>query len=189
MIRPHAVWWKFLLGAAISGGVLAGGETGGAADGLCLPPSSPPALVGVEVGPQVGQRAPDFTLPDLSGSLVQLSSFRGCPVLLDFWATWCTPCLSSVPWIETLYQKHAEQGLKVVMVNLDYHREAGARYLAAQGYSAFIALWAPFSETRAVAYRYGIVAIPHTVFIDRDGIIRFSGPPALLTEDVLAPWL
>ncbi|HEU68203.1 MAG TPA: TlpA family protein disulfide reductase [Candidatus Acetothermia bacterium] len=191
MTGAHAAWWvKLGLAAAMAAvGWMAGGGTVGTADAPCLPPATSLDLMGVEVGPYVGQRAPDFTLPDLGGTPVQLSSFRGCPVLLDFWATWCKPCLITVPEIETLRQKHARRGLKVVAVNLDYRREDGARYLAANGYTGFIALWAPFTEARAVAYLFGIQAIPHTVLIDRQGIIRFSGPPTLLTEDVIAPWL
>ncbi len=195
MTRVHVAWRaRFGLAAAVAAaGWMAWHGTGGgamwAADALCLPPATSVDPIDVEVGPHVGQRAPDFTLLDLSGIPVRLSSLRGCPVLLDFWATWCEPCLTTVPRIETLRQKHAAQGLKVVAVNLDHQREDGARFLAANGYTGFIALWAPFTEARAVAYLYGIQAIPHTVLIDRHGIIRFSGPPALLTDDVIAPWL
>ncbi|MBC7169726.1 TlpA family protein disulfide reductase [Candidatus Bipolaricaulota bacterium] len=186
------VAWGVALGLALAAsGWIAGtgGEAPSGADAICPPPASSPDLGEAEVGPQVGQRAPDFTLPDLSGTPVQFSSFCGYPVLLDFWATWCKPCLTTVPAIEALRQRYGAQGLKVVAVNLDHRREDGARFLAANGYTGFIALWAPFTEARAVAYLYGIQAIPHTVLIDRHGIIRFSGPPALLTDDVIVPWL
>lgn len=152
------------------------------------PPVSP-APLGVEVGPRVGQRAPDFSLPDLSGTPVRLASFRGCPVVLDFWATWCRPCQTSVAILETLRQKYAPRGLKVVAVSLDYRREDAVRFLEVSGYRGFIALWAPFAETRTIARLFGVEAIPRTVLLDRQGIIRFTGHPQDLTDDVLSPWL
>ena len=159
-----------------------------AAEPGCLPLSTP-SLPGIEVGRQVGQRAPDFALPDFSGVPVDLASFRGCPVILHFWASWCRPCQASVPKLEVLRQKHAATGLKVVAVSLDYRREDAARFLEANGIYGFINLWAPFTDARAVAYLFGVESIPRTVFLDRYGIIRFIGHPNQLTDDVLAPWL
>lgn len=153
------------------------------------PPVSATAVAGVEVGSRVGQRAPDFTLPDLSGAAVSLASFRGCPVLLDFWASWCRACLASVPKLEAFRQKYAPRGLKVVAVSLDYRKADAARYLEANGLRGFIALWAPFVETRAVAQLFDVHAIPRTVLLDRHGIIRFIGHPRDLTDDVLSAWL
>ncbi|QAA76181.1 MAG: hypothetical protein BIP78_0415 [Candidatus Bipolaricaulis sibiricus] len=155
-------------------------------------PSCPPVTAvgaGVEVGAKVGQRAPDFSLPDFSGAAVSLSSFRGCPVILDFWASWCRPCQASVPKLEALRQRHAATGLKVIAVSLDYRREDAARFLDSFGIHGFINLWAPFNETRAIAHQYGIESIPRTVFLDRMGVIRFIGHPDTLTDDILSPWL
>jgi len=159
-----------------------------AAEPSC-PPLSTTSLTGVEVGYQVGQRAPDFALPDLSGVPVSLFSLRGCPVILDFWASWCKPCQVSVPKLEALRQKHHASGLKVVAVSLDYRREDAARFLEAHDIRGFVNLWAPFAETRAVAHRFGIEFIPQTVLLDRQGIIRFIGHPNGLTDAILAPWL
>lgn len=159
---------------------------------LASEPSCPPVAatpLGVEVGTKVGQRAPDFALPDFSGVPVNLSSLRGCPVILDFWASWCRPCQSSVPKLEALRQRHASSGLKVVAVSLDYRREDAARFLDSFGIHGFINLWAPFTETRAIAHQYGIESIPRTVLLDRMGVIRFIGHPDTLTDDILSPWL
>lgn len=159
-----------------------------AAEPSC-PPLSTTSLAGIEVGYQIGQRAPDFALPDFSGVPVSLSSFRGCPVILDFWASWCKPCQMSVPKLETLRQKYQASGLKVVAVSLDYRREDAARFLEMYAIHGFINLWASFSEGRAVAHQYGIESIPRTVLLDRQGIIRFIGHPDSLTDAILAPWL
>ncbi len=161
--------------------------TAQASEPRCPPVSA--AVLGIEVGPSVGQRAPDFSLPDLSSNPVALSSFRGCVVILDFWASWCKPCQHTLPKLEALRQKHAPRGLKVVAVSLDYRREDAVRFLEANGYRSFVVLWAPFAETRAVARLFGVEAIPRAVLLDRQGVIRFVGHPQDLTDDVLAPWL
>ena len=62
--------------------------------------------------------APDFELTDLQGRKVQLSSFRGHPVLIDFWATWCGPCQLSVPVLQNFYDQHAKEGLVVLGINI-----------------------------------------------------------------------
>jgi cytochrome c biogenesis protein CcmG, thiol:disulfide interchange protein DsbE len=63
--------------------------------------------------------APNFALKDLSGNTVKLDSFRGHPVLLDFWATWCGPCQISIPLVQKFYLKHKDAGLVVLGMNID----------------------------------------------------------------------
>jgi len=147
------------------------------------------ALPSIGIGNQVGQVAPDFTLPDLAGKAFSLSSFRGCPVILDFWATWCKPCLTAIPKLEALRQRYQAWGLKVVAVSLDYRQEDAVRYLEANGFKDFMALWGSFAEARSVALTYGVSAIPRTILVDRQGIIRFVGHPQDLTEAIVSPWL
>ena len=60
---------------------------------------------------RIGKDALDFTLMDLSGKRVRLTDFRGMPVLLDFWATWCRPCIAQIPNLEALHRKYKEKGL------------------------------------------------------------------------------
>jgi len=66
--------------------------------------------------------APDFTLEDLSGNLFSLSRMRGRAVLLDFWASWCSPCRAEMPALERLHLEFVERGLLVVGVNVDEPR-------------------------------------------------------------------
>lgn len=69
------------------------------------------------VTPLQGKPAPAFTLPDLSGSKVSLASFRGKALLINFWATWCTPCMEETPWLVELRNKYAAQGFEVIGID------------------------------------------------------------------------
>ena len=73
---------------------------------------------------QVGKQAPAFTVTDLDGHRVSLAALKGRPVLINFWATWCTPCREELPMIESAYRAHRDQGFTVVAV--DYKESAGA---------------------------------------------------------------
>ncbi|MGH7828969.1 MAG: TlpA disulfide reductase family protein, partial [Candidatus Binatia bacterium] len=70
-------------------------------------------------GPQLGSIAPDFTLEDRQKNPVSLSSLRGKAVLLNFWASWCGPCLQEMPSIEALYRRYKDKGFVVLGVSLD----------------------------------------------------------------------
>lgn len=63
--------------------------------------------------------APDFTLPEIGGNVLQLSSLRGKVVLLDFWATWCDPCREEIPHFVELQRKYGSDGLQIVGVSMD----------------------------------------------------------------------
>ena len=67
----------------------------------------------------IEKAAPDFTLRDLKGNQVSLSDFRGQPVVLNFWATWCSPCRVEIPHLEALYTKYKDQGLVVLGMNTE----------------------------------------------------------------------
>jgi len=115
-----------------------------------------------------GQAAPDFTLDQLDGKSVQLSSYRGQAVLLNFWATWCGPCKIEMPWFVELQKEYGPQGLQIVGVAMDdsdkgdiekFVKEMGVNYPILLG-------------KEAVGDQYGGVnVLPTTFFIDRDGKI------------------
>ena len=67
--------------------------------------------------PLTGKPAPNFTLQDLDGKSVSLASYRGKAVMINFWATWCTPCKIETPWLVELRNKYAAQGFEVLGVN------------------------------------------------------------------------
>ncbi len=140
----------------------------------------------VPVGIEVGDRAPNFTLPDLSGKSVSLSDFRGHVVILDFWASWCPPCRASMPTLHKYYEEFKDRGLVLLGVSLDRSAEDARSFLEANGYHDLIALWGSVSASQGVAREYGIYGIPHTFVLDPNGVIRFSGHPLHLTESFLS---
>lgn len=115
-----------------------------------------------------GKPAPDFTLQSLDGKNVQLSSYKGQAVLLNFWATWCGPCKIEMPWFVELQKEYGPQGLQIVGVAMDdASKEDITKFVKEMGVNYTILL-----GKEAVGQEYGGVnVLPTTFFIDRDGKI------------------
>ena len=77
------------------------------------------------------QDAPDFTLQDLSGKKVSLNDYRGSTVLIDFWATWCSPCRSSIPELVELQDRYRDKGLVILGISVDDPGQFNNNYLRA----------------------------------------------------------
>jgi len=139
----------------------------------------------VATGSRIGERAPDFSLRSLGGEIVSLAQFRGRVVILDFWASWCAPCRATMPALHALWQDVASRGVVLVGISLDRSEAAAATYLAANGYGDMVALWESLAAAQSVASLYGVRAIPRTVVIDRNGMVRFNGHSATLGRALL----
>lgn len=123
----------------------------------------------VATGFRAGDRAPDFQLRSVDGKDVKLSEFRGKPLLLNFWATWCVPCKVEMPWLVELDARYRMQGLQIVGVSMDdagatedvgaFARDKGVRYEVLLGNSA-----------TADAYG-GVRFMPQSFFINPEGKI------------------
>lgn len=115
-------------------------------------------------------KAPDFTVLDMDGNSVKLSDLLGKPIVLNFWASWCSPCKGEMPEFNEVYEEVGED-ITFMMVDLvDGQRETketGAQYIKKQGFSFPVY----FDTKQDAAYTYGITSIPTTLFIDKDGYI------------------
>ena len=126
---------------------------------------SPTALV---EGTQAGDRAPDFQLQNLDGQTVSLGNLQGKPVLINFWATWCSPCRSEMPYIQEIYEEWADKGLVVLAINIGENSAKAEEFMQNYNLSFTVLL----DTKQDVAQRYNISGIPTTFFIDKDGIIQ-----------------
>jgi len=148
------------------------------------------SLLLVPGGTEEDRPAPEFTLANLAGEDVSLDSLYGSVVILDFWASWCSPCTKTYPALHELVEQYAAQGVVLVTVSIDKSEEAAREYMMENGFPFDLVLWGSLEEARAVKAVYGVGGIPHTFVIDREGTIRFSGNPtsidASVVEEVLA---
>jgi len=119
-------------------------------------------------GPLYESPAPDFTLDSLDGKSVRLSDLRGKAVLLNFWATWCTPCKVEMPWFVELQNQYGPQGLQIVGVAMDDSgKDDIAKFAKDMGVNYPVLL-----GKEAVGDAYGgVPALPESFFIGRDGKI------------------
>jgi peroxiredoxin/outer membrane lipoprotein-sorting protein len=113
----------------------------------------------------VGKAAPDFTLTDLTGAPVKLSSQKGSVVILDFWATWCGPCVASLPHLNQVYEDLKGKGLKVFAVNVQEEKEKVQGFVTAHKLGMPILL----DSQGSVGQLYQVEGIPQTVIIGKDG--------------------
>lgn len=114
------------------------------------------------------KKAPDFTLKSSTGGNVKLSELRGRVVLVNFWATWCTPCKEELPFFNTLYRRYQNLGLEVLGVNIDKVSSQGAKMSTALGLS-FPVLFDPSGKTSNL---YRIRSMPTTFVVAKDGTVR-----------------
>ena len=122
--------------------------------------------------PRDNATAPDFKLPSLDGQTISLSALRGRLVLLNFWATWCGPCRSEMPFLQEIHKDPVWQArnLLILAVNLKESDTNVSKFMADNGLTFNVLL-----DTRGEAGQlYNITAIPTTYIIGKDGIIKNS---------------
>jgi len=180
--------WPIAVVVIVAGavvGILLGTASRNRSQVDALAPSEGSATPSLAIGPHPGELAPDFTLRSLAGEPVRLSELRGQVVILDFWASWCTPCKITFPALHALWQSVADRDVLMVGVSLDRSRTDAEAYLAATGFGDIIALWESRTAAARVANQFEVEGIPHTLVIDRDGVVRFKGHPTSLTSRTL----
>lgn len=131
----------------------------------------------------IGASAPDFKLSGLSGESVSLSDQRGKPVILNFWATWCAPCVIEMPNIQKFYENNPDE-FQVLAVNADEPERTVRQFVDDMGLT-FKVLLDPGGKIQSL---YQIRGYPTSYFIDAQGKIRAQHTGSL-TEDQLANYL
>ena len=122
---------------------------------------------------QFGELAPAFILPGQTGQEVRLADFKDKVVYLDFWASWCSPCRQSFPWMTAMQDKYGAQGLQVIAINLDAKVEDARKFILEHPARFLIAL-----DTRAdMAVAYKVTGMPTSLLIMPGGkvILRHVG--------------
>jgi cytochrome c biogenesis protein CcmG, thiol:disulfide interchange protein DsbE len=115
----------------------------------------------------IGSVAPDFSLVDLDGSPVHLADLRGQPVIVNFWASWCGPCVDEFPLLKAAAEEHTDEGLVVLGIVYQDRSEAARAFMQQNG-GTWQALMDPDDR---VARAYNIFGPPETYFVGRDGTI------------------
>lgn len=145
---------------------------------------------GTTVNNQQGEAAkeekhlvPDFTVYDGAGGAVRLSDFRGKPVVLNFWASWCGPCKSEMPDFETVYNEYGDD-IHFLIVNMtDGSRETveiASAYVEESGYTFPVY----YDTDYDAAITYSVYSLPTTYFIDAEGYIAAQGSGALQLDTI-----
>ncbi len=137
-----------------------------------MPAALAPAGMAVEA--KKGSLAPDFLLMELDGGDFRLSDLRGKAVIVNFWATWCTPCRKEMPQFVAAYDRYKDEGLEVVAVNVQESPSIIRPFVQDFGMEFLVVL----DKRGSVSDSYRLIGLPMTYFIDRQGVIRsvFQGP-------------
>jgi peroxiredoxin len=116
--------------------------------------------------PKVGDQAPNFTLTDLEGDVIRLSDYKGKAIMLNFWGTFCPPCVYEMPLFQEYYEQYKDQDFVVLGVNLDEATVTVKRFVKEYGLTFPIPL-----DKNVVRKQYGVTQYPTTFFINKDGVI------------------
>ncbi len=118
----------------------------------------------------IGNKAPDFTADDTDGNKVSLSDYRGKVTLLDFWATWCPPCIQEMPHVKKAYETFKDKGFDILAVSLDRDKTSAAKYAKENGFG-----WRQISDGKGwqseIGTLYKIRSIPASFLLDKEGRI------------------
>lgn len=119
-----------------------------------------------------GKRAPNFVLHDLSGKPVSLKDYAGRPVVVNFWATWCPPCLQEMPWFEEFSRTYAGSSLIILGLSTDLEGESVSPEKVAATAKRLGITYPILLSDRSMKALYGPVhLLPETFYINRKGVI------------------
>jgi cytochrome c biogenesis protein CcmG/thiol:disulfide interchange protein DsbE len=134
--------------------------------------------------PQPGEPAPDFSLRRFDGTEVALRDLRGQVVVLNFWASWCSPCREEAPALQAVWEEYRDRGVVLLGVTYKDAEAASRKFVETYG----LTYGNGFDVQGRISRAYGVVAVPETFIIDRDGNVAwlYIGP---VEADVLSQQL
>lgn len=129
---------------------------------------------------QVGESAPDFEMIDYNGNVISLKNLHGKLVLLDFWASWCGPCIAQIPEIKELMKQFSASDIELIGINLDRDRMAFENAIKTHEMT-----WNHiFDHRKKMSHLYTVTAIPTILLIDREGKIIFRNNKGYTINDL-----
>ena len=128
----------------------------------------PPGASSTPISELIGKPAPDFLVTDLKGEELTLEKYRGQVVLLDFWATWCGPCIREMPNVKRTYEKYKDQKFQIIAISLDRSQQPLEAFIEREGL-AWVHYW---DKSQKITNQYGVRGIPSTFLLDGEGVIR-----------------
>ena len=172
MISTRRSLGIILLGAAIAGliGLLA----------LGLANKAP--VTGKSGYTRVGKPAPDFSLPLLAGGEFVLSEHAGRPVVINFWASWCAPCVEEAPVLERGWQSYRDLGVAFVGVDVQDTEEDARAFVSRFGATYTNGR----DENGKITIDYGVVGLPVTFFVGKDGVVQRRWVGAIKQSELTA---
>jgi peroxiredoxin len=169
--------------APASGGMKPAMPAAGAAGGAGMKPATPAAAAGEEAKPGdaitagetlrsklIDQPAPAFATKTPDGKDITLAEFKGKVVMLDFWATWCGPCMQAIPAVQRLSEQFKDQPVAIIGVNRDKPGDEAKvkKTIERKALTFFQAMDMPGT----IAKSYKVSAIPALILIDKEGVVR-----------------
>jgi peroxiredoxin len=150
---------------------------------VLMPTLTPVQLQFDQAWAAIGDPAPFFTLSTLDGLNVSLDQFKGRPVIINFWASWCEPCAMEMPFLQATFSKYESTGLMVLAINSSERdtRKDVEQFLQEHPVTFPILL---DDKDEKVSAQYGIHGLPASYFIDKEGILRRIQIGAMLPADI-----
>ena len=175
---PGTAVRRIWLLAALIAAVLGGCRTSAGGVGTASSDDKITASAEINADDTAGSEAEplDFTLKDLAGKRIRLKDWRGHPVIIDFWATWCGPCRKEMPELNEIYRRYRDKGLVILGVSLDAVQGDGIEVVE-PFIKNFRILYPIAIADEALVDKLALQAIPTTLLVDRDGrvLARIEG--------------
>jgi len=127
-------------------------------------------IYGIQAGPSLGEFVNNFGLPDTTGNIIYISSFKNNYLLVDFWASWCGPCRKENPNLINVYSKYSKSGFEILGISLDIKKDLWINAINKDGL-----LWQQVSDLEGwkspISKSFGITAIPMNFILDKKGMV------------------